>query len=354
MTKQFEDLSAAALANLDTELAHIAETEQLSPEQNARIAARAMEKAGFAEPAQQPVIRRRKRTRIFGALIAAALSVTVLAVGVGGYLRYNKKVLDKTFGVLGTARLEEMNLTEPLKYTNGTVNASVDAVLCDGHRALVLTTYSAADPAQDIDWIYQLYNYHEKGMGENTFRSAYPAVLSNQNVDGQCLVTMLLTFPDEPAGDTLTIVYEKAATDFPENGGNNLDLYESPEFIGSHVPYFCDLTDGLEISIPLDVNIPVLTLKSATDETVQLSGFELIGTSQSQIMAGGGEFTICRSDGSRLTASIPRADENAAQYRVQIDGVKMKYSDPTTYIGFLDISDVSAVEIGGTMYTRVG
>ena len=366
MIKRFEDLSAEALGTLDEELGHIAETEQLSAEQSTRIASRAMEKAGFAErtttaaAAVRPAIVHRKRTKLLGALIAAALSLTVLAVGVGGYLRYNKKSLEKTFGVLGTARLEEMNLAEPQRFTNGTVNATVDAVLCDGTRAIVLTTYSAADPAQKIDWDYQLHGYHEIGQEADTFRTAFPSTDRKQMIDGDCLVTTLIDIPAESAGGKLTIVYEKTETNFPSEeeirnaGAAKRDLYESPEFVGSHVPYFCDLTDGLEIEIPLETNIPVLNMSSAGGDTLQLSGFEMIGECQSQLMADQGYFTIHYKDGNQARAWIPVAMENKGQYRVQIDGVKMKYDDPSTYIGFIDVSDVSAVEFAGTMYTRVG
>ena len=57
MTQKFENLHAEALQLADAALAHIAETTHISDAETERITARAMEKAGFAKPAQKPVLR---------------------------------------------------------------------------------------------------------------------------------------------------------------------------------------------------------------------------------------------------------------------------------------------------------
>ena len=377
MTKRFEDLHASALSAADAALTHIAETEQLTEEQYSRITARALEKAGITAEKQpaQPVIRHRKRTKLIGALIAAALSLTVLAGGVGGYMRYNKQLMEKRFGVLGAARLEDLEVPDPGTFTNGTVNATLEGVLCDGKSAMVLITYATVDPEQKIDWDYQLYRAAVRADAEGR-PQAYEAMKNDQAFGNECLETIMLNIPDAPHSDTYTMYYEKEETNFPskeevkefkKSGGQVEDIYEAPEFIGSEVPYFKDLTDGLEIEIPLIQNVPTVQLRGENGKTVTLSGFELF--SKENILEGTGardsdfSLKIYRNDGSvsetcalhgggSFSSENDLFDYSALYFVEKIDGVKYKANKPDTYIGFTDVTDVSAVELMGVMYTR--
>jgi|GEM_PF-1971339 len=372
MTEQFDRMDVQAMQLADATLSHIAETEQLSEMQTARITARSLEKAGLAQPEQKSVIRHKKRTKLIGAMIAAVLAVTVLAAGVSGYQRYNKRLMEKRFGVLGTTRLESLEIAEPVTYTNGIVNATVEAVLCDGYNALVLATFEAVDPEPDVDWDIQIYSMHEKGCPDDSFRSAFPMSETRQEFDGQCWVTWQIALTKHHAGDTMTMVFAKSAAELPteeeieayrKSGENISDLYADPTLIGKEFVCLGEMTDGLEIEIPLTVNIPVLTLRSDSGDTLRMSGFELIADSEAQLITEGGRITLYRGDGNTATAWLPRVKGGSpvtdtdstmpsAQLIEMIDGVKYSGKNPETYIGFSDISDITAVEIAGVTYTR--
>ena len=211
----------------------------------------------------------------------------------------------------------------------------------------------------------------------------------------------MLDIPEGAQSDTYTLQYAKTETDFPtdeelkeykKQGVQISDLYEMPEFIGSHVPYFSDLTDGLAIEIPLKQNVPVLTLRAEDGETVHLSGFELFARGQNIIdfnwddygddilklyrsdgtvantgmLIGSGTFSEHEdSDNSGMVSSDGDADSvnmnfsdactdyTELRFVELIDGVKFKSGKPDTYIGFVDVTDVTAIELAGKMYTKV-
>ena len=363
MTERFDELDSSALNMADASLAHIAETAVISQNTAERIAARTMEKLGFSLPKTKSVIRHTKRPKRIAALVAAAVSAAALAIGVGGYLRFNQRVMEKNFGVLGTAKLADMQLAEPKTFTNGVVNATLEAVLCDGVNAYALTTFKTVDPAQKADWPFQLYNYREKGCPEYEWKSAYPTSTAKQEFDDEAWVTWKIRLPEEPAGDTLTVVFEKTETDFPSDedikaakreGILMEDIYECKEFIGSHVPYFDDLTDGLEIEIPLTVNIPVITLRSSIGDELKVSGFEMISSAHSSsLLRDGEEFRIIRKDGTSANGWIQYGYDYIWQYIEKIDGVNYRFDDPATYIGFVDVTDIAALEFGSGTYTVV-
>ncbi|MBR5372616.1 MAG: hypothetical protein IK130_10435 [Oscillospiraceae bacterium] len=361
MTERFENLDAAALHLADDTLSHIAETASLPQEAADRIAAKTMEKAGFAQAEKKPAIRHRKRPKRLAALIAAAVSVAALTIGVGGYLRYNKRAMEKNFGVLGTATLNDLHLAEPQTFTNGTVNATVEAVLCDGSHAFVLTTFKAADPAQEVDWERDLYYFYEKGHPDCSYATAFPDDCMIQKYDDEAWVTWGIELPEESAGDTLTLCFAKHETDFPTKeiinevkraGGNVNDLYSDPQFVGCDFPYYDELTDGLEIDIPLAVNVPVITLRSDYGAEIRMSGFEMVSTKGAIDAGNGGDMTITRQDGTTAEGWIKLAFDETARYIEKIDGVSYRYNKPESYIGFTDVSDIASVEFGGVVYTR--
>lgn len=361
MTERFENLDAAALHLADDTLSHIAETASVPQETADRIAAKTMEKAGFASAEKKSVIRHRKRPKRFAALIAAAVSVAAMTVGVGGYLRYNKRAMEKNFGVLGTATLEDLHLAEPQTFTNGTVNATVEAVLCDGSHAFVLTTFKAADPAQEVDWDRDLYYFYEKGHPDCSYATAFPDDCMIQKYDDEAWVTWGIELPEESAGDTLTLCFAKHKTDFPTKeqiraaklaGENVNDFYSDPKFVGCDFPFYDELTDGLEIDIPLTVNIPVITLRSDYGAEIRMSGFEMVSAKGRIDGVTGGDMTITRQDGSTAEGWIKQSFDETARYIEKIDGVRYRYDKPDSYIGFTDVSDITAVEFGGAVYSR--
>jgi hypothetical protein len=357
MTERFDALDLTALDIADASLAHIAETAVIPQETADRIAARTMEKLGFSAPEKKPVIRYKKRPKRFAALIAAAVSVVALTIGVGGFLRYNQRAMEKNFGVLGTAKLADMQLAEPKTFTNGVINATVEAVLCDGVNAYALTTFRTVDPAQEADWNIQLFDHRE------ICETAYLTNTTQQEFDGEAWVTWEIQLVDGTAADTITIAFEKTETHFPTEedikaakraGAMIEDLYEAPFLVGSHAEYFDDLTDGLEIEIPLTVNIPVITLRSEIGDELKMSGFEMISTAHSgSLVRYGEDFRIIRKDGTSANGYIQNGRDYSWQYIEKIDGVKYRFDDPATYIGFVDVTDIAALEFNSSTYTLV-
>ena len=116
---QFDNLHVQAMALADSALSHIAETTACTDAQNSRILQQTLEKAGIEQTQhikQHPVHHGKRRLRMLAAAAAAAVTVVVAALGVSGRLTYNKPLAERNFGILGAARLEELNLPKPVTY----------------------------------------------------------------------------------------------------------------------------------------------------------------------------------------------------------------------------------------------
>ncbi len=358
MEKKFDALSAEALALADDVLANIAETEQLSETETRRLTERVLQKAGLSG-GTAPVIRRKRRYGRVGVLVmAAALTLAAVTVSVSGYLRYNQPFAEKNFGVLGTRRLEEMDLASPVTYTNGIVDVTVEAVLCDGQYALVLATMEAVEPGADIVWDRQCSPYEWAEPSENAiFGTLYgyeKALMNDRNVQvvgEQCWVTWEFFIQEGHAGETMTLHFweDKSREQVETFGG----------FEEQTVPVN-DATRGITLEIPLVQNTPVLTLASDAGDTLYLSGYQLYAERMGAFPLQ--PFRIHRSDGSIADVQMGNVSESAMSSETEkwgrtsariyecLPDVRFDASDPSTYIGYLDVSGVTALEMNGVMY----
>ena len=312
-----------------------------------------------AERGKKPVDRRPVLRRTGVRIAAAAAACGILAVSVSGYQYFNQPLVTSRFGVLGTVRLEDMVLLGAGDYTNGIVRADVDAVLCDGHTALVLMTFSAVDPAQKINWDYQFQGIREAGCEKDSFSSALLVAETMQTVADRYWVGWTFQITGEGDADEMTLVFDpKHETDF--SGSDDPDTHADPRFIGSDVKYFNDATGGLEITFPITQTVPTLTMQSKSGEILYLSGYELYAD---HIFNAEG-VTLCRGDGTQSWAEITNMSFNMtgspegetvfgyARLYETFEGVKFKLSDPDSYTGFIDVTDVTSMEVGGVMYYR--
>lgn len=317
-----------------------------------------------------------KRFRIFAVAAAAAIAVCGTVAAVSGSPRYNKQFAKAQFGELGTAKLETMVKLEPKTYTNGMVNATVEAVLCDGSRALLLTTFAPAERGQTIDWEDELDFSCEKGVvnsdGEDAYKNAWVDTQHVQLSGDQAWVTYeIQILPDgDPGATEATFVFKHWTEEYsvPHGSRSDSDNYSDPEHDGKgnvrgeHNAF----TDGLEITFPIVQNIPVVTLRADNGDTVQLSGFELFRDTAFPF-SDIGTVRLLRTDGSESTVRIPTYSDRMtggtmsgqtfhfvnARFYETIDGIDFNPRKPKSFVGFIDVRTVSGAEIAGVTYRRV-
>ena len=370
MNDYFDDLHAEALHGADADLQHIAETEQLSAEQYDRITKAAMQKAGIA--AQKP-IRRKKRGKIFTLLIAAAAAVVVLGAGASGWMLYNRQQAKQYFGEIGTAKLEELGLTEAQSSTNGRIRLDITAVLNDGKQMIALLTFTPEDPAQKINWNLEARSFYEVGCEPGTFTAILPESESRQEMrDGSLRVTAGFKVHDPAAQEPVTFRYEKSPTDLPTeeeireckaSGGNVQDLYSDPALVGESDPYYDELADGLEFTLTVQANVPIICMKNSSGESLYLSGFEAYWDKPVLPLESPSELTVTNADGTQTVLHLPSFSTNAwhdengkggfssAKIYAEIPEAKFKMGDPATYNGFIDVSQIVSLDWNGTQYT---
>lgn len=387
---KFDALNMQALALADDKLKQIAESASCTDAQNSRILQRTLEKANIpqtvhqpaAEP-KKPVQHKKRKLRLIAAAAAAIITVTAAALGVSGRLTYNKPLAEKNFGILGAARLEEMDLPEPVTYTNGLVNATVEAAISDGNNVLVLITMKAVDPETKIDWNRELFFSHEKGRPDMAFLHAFPETSleygQEKSIHGdECWISILLNINKKEPADTFILeIGKQQELDLPDpelaakygNSHDFSDLYEDPSLIGETDPVRNRYTGGLEIEIPLTVNTPVYEMTSEDGGTVFLSGFEMYSDALdfNELFLGSnwnGEVKTYRTDGSEMMLYAPTATGRSsggpdlaegylyAQLYQQLEGKKFNMRKPETFNGFVDITDVTSMELAGVTYYR--
>ncbi len=370
MNDFFDDLHAEALHGADADLQHIAETEQLSAEQYDRITKSVMQKAGIA--AQKP-IRRKKRGKIFTLLIAAAAAVVVLGAGASGWMLYNRQQAKQYFGEIGTAKLEELGLTEAQSSTNGKIRLDITAVLNDGKQMIALLTFTPEDPAQKINWDLEAHSFREVGCEPGKFTSVWPESEFRQEMrDGSLRVTAGFTVHDSEAQEPVTFRYEKSPTDLPTeeeireckaSGGNVQDLYADPALVGKSDPYYDVLADGLEFTLPVQANVPIICLKNSDGESLWLSGFEAYWDKPVPQLYTPEELTVTNANGTQTVLHLPSFSTNAwhdengkggfssAKIYAEIPEEKFKMGNPATYNGYIDVSQIVSLDWNGTVYT---
>ena len=336
-------------------------------------AVRRSEKAVIKQMGVRKMPRITRKTKLIASLTAAALAICGTVAAVSGALRYNRQLANAQFGELGAARLEQIVKPEPRTFTNGKVSATVEAVLCDGDHAMLLTTFAPAQRGEVLDWENELEISCEKGKinsdGEPCFLNAWVETNDVRYYGDQAWVSWVIKIlPDgEPNVKEVTFVMNHWTEDYTASGKDS-DAYSSPKQVGKAKVHdeHNSMCGGLELTFPIEQNIPVLTLRSDSGETLNLSGFELF-RSGSFPHYSDGPIKLLRTNGTVSEAWLPTYGEtdttggtvsgrhfhwSAGRFYEMIDGVKLDRRDPSTFIGFIDVRLIDGVEIGGVTYRR--
>lgn len=389
MMTEFDEMSARELRIADADLAHIAETEQLTDSELDRITAKVLGRIDLTPLEPEITVRhsKKRRFRVVGALIAAVVAAGALGLGVSGWLNYNKPLMQGFFGSLGDERLAELNLPEPQTFTNGIVNARVEACLRDSVKMLVLITFEGADPEHPINWSKLMDEYCRKTMdpsSEETFgyHEADP-------IDPLFIYNFQILDEDgEPngmggpqvgfGGPLITNLSRGGAGVVPSvktKKGITCVEYEfqivNPDFDPeSIVLRFENAAQGR-----LDVTVPVTPrLESAYFEneegarlTVSPIGFRrepaclipMLDNSWINVILNRTDGTqtkgylgsVGTSGGHNVNGRITSINDGRL-YEVT-DGMEFQYNDPDSYTGFVDVSDVESIEWLDEIYYRV-
>ncbi len=348
MEQRFDNLDMQAMTLADAELSNIASTQKLRDAETKRITELVLQKTGIANNTAHKGIRKQSCKKLGIILTAAVLTITAMGVSVSGYLRYNQPMVERNFGILGARRLEEMHLPDPVTYTNGVVDLTVEAVLCDGQYAMVLATLEAVDEKQKIDWEYEisLYEYIEDASEDviGRFESFLLMETDHKVVDNQCWATWIFRINEGYSGSDAKLKFFKTTTYTP---------------CDKDVPVNA-ATEGIVFPVSLVQNIPVLTLTSENGTTMYLSGYQLYASSMNAFTDF--DFRLHRNDGSVSECVIPVyssygneseegkwASTDGKVYEI-IAGKEFDQSDPSTYIGYLDLTDVAYIEFDGVNF----
>ncbi len=366
MEKKFEELSVRALSLADAELARIAETETLDPEQNLRLTQRVLEKAGIQpeETVQnaKSVCCSKKRIRLLGVLIAAVIAVFALGIGVSGWLTYNKPLMESYFGTIGDERLQELMLPDPQTFSNGIVKATVEASMRDSNIMLVLMTFESADENKPINWA-KLMDHEARYHDDNLF--IYSPEILDEN--GEPVGT-----PENPAKDVLgssggVFRYENhntvASAEFrleimnPDLDADAITLRFENQGQGS-----------LDVTVPVTPPLESVVFEAENGKQMTLSPI-WFRTSVAEFVTSFDDswhnILLNRSDGTQTKGYLNHLGSRGYHgtdgkwsysesmiYEVT-EGMEFDRDKPETYNGFLDISNIESVEWHGMIYHRI-
>lgn len=371
MTHEFDEMSVRALGLANEELRHIAETEQLTDSENERITAMVLDRMNLTPKQPAVTVRhsKKRRLRIAGALIAAVLTVGALGLGVSGWLTYNKPLMQSYFGSVGDKHFAELALSEPQTFTNGIVNATVEASLRDNNMMMVLITFESADPEKPIYWTKLMNQRSERSdMQETPYAPLFIYNWALLDENGEALGTMDNPYTDisvAGCGVVSRTDNDKTRTSVEyEINIHNLDF--DAESISMR---FSSAEQGI-----LDVTVPVMPrLKSAVFEndagkqiTVSPVRFR---TSVAQLILPQDDswhnMILNRMDGTQTACYLPTLSTvassgedgkwsyNESMIHEITEGMEFEYDNPDSYNSFLEISDIASIEWCGETYVRV-
>ena len=355
MEKRFDDLNIRALALADDELTHIAETEQLPPEETVRMIARTLKKADIpAEKSGQKPLRgkapARRRIRMIGGLLAAAIACTAMGIGVSGWLNYNKPLMENYFGLEGEARLAAMDLPEQESVISESgVRITPEAFLWDDHRAVALVTFESADEAHPINWMKLLH-------GDPDHVLYYNCSVLNENGDEMGTEAHPFTGYGSVVPSGMSIAWAKSKycvtaeiefrveEGFP--GGDLMLQFRNEKYGEIHVP------------VQAGEKLPVKHLETAAGREMQLSpiGFWAEGITDTAEDSAWWELTLHRADGTERAVHLDKLAgyeeetpegymgyETAKVYEVT-DGMTYDCDNPASYTAFVDVDDITAID----------
>lgn len=380
MMTEFDEMTARELRIADADLAHIAETEQLTDSELDRITAKVLGRIDLTPLEPEITVRhsKKRRFRVVGALIAAVVAAGALGLGVSGWLNYNKPLMQGFFGSLGDERLAELNLPEPQTFTNGIVNARVEACVRDSVKMLVLITFEGADPEHPINWS-KLMDENARKTGDAGDYFGGPLFIYNFQILDEDGVPDDIGAPKDIGGPLITNLSRGGAGVVPsvktKKGITSVE-YEfdivNPDFDAESIV----LRFENEAQGRLDVTVPVTPhLESAYFEneegarlTVSPIGFRREPACLIPMLnESWRDLLLNRSDGTQAKGFLSfigtaggyyvngekKLSHNDGRLYEVTDGMEFQYNDPDSYTGFVDVSDVESIEWLDEIYYRV-
>ena len=275
---------------------------------------------------ERSIRQKRRRLPVIAAAVAAAVCLTV---GASALAARNTHLLDSFFGNQGADQVSMAELPAPVVYETGDVTLTVETEIDDGMNRLYLI--SAADkngnPPDFMDMMSK--TVHADGS------------LTQFGCGG-------FGFGYHPAGE------ETAAR---------------PEYLAYFVEYAdreesdCFLTfrgfPDIRIPIQPEQNTPVAEFSDGSDTVYRLSCFELVYTGK-EPPAGylepvgdpvnEPERWLIYADGTKK--QLDNQSAGITELRDENGNPTGRYRAYYSHKEYLDISDVTAVEIGGTVYPR--
>ena len=364
MEKRFENLHVHALDLADAELTHIAQTEQLPAEDTVRLIAKTLKKADiprkqtdFGSKTLLKTAPPRKRIRLFGGLLAAAVAIGALGVGVSGWLTYNKPMMEGYFGLEGEARLAAMNLPEQESVISESgVRVTPEAFLWDDHRAIALITFESADASDSIDWLKPM---HQGSMDLLYYNCSVLDEDGNvRGVEGNpftghgSVMPMSERIAWKKSNECVT-----AEIEFDVEEGFSADVLTLQ---------FQSETYG-RINVPVQVGEKLPTKQFQTDDGMEMYLSPIGFWATGMIGAGGGweELRLHRADGTISNVYLEsiggygsgspdgyRAESMAKVYEVT-EGMTFEYRHPETYTAFVNVEDITAIDWSDRHYEPV-
>lgn len=362
MMHEFDEISAQALGIADSALAHIAETEQLTDEENARIAENVLRRINPAQTHPAPEIRhsKKRRIRIIGVIIAAVLTVGAIGIGVSGWLTYNQPLMQSFFGSLGDERLAELELPEPQTFSNGVVRATVEASLRDSNVMLVLMTFESADENHPLNWA--------KLMNEEALHHGEPIFFYSMNIldeNGEPVGTV-----ENSAKDIIQSHAGLVACDY-KNGKTVSAEYRlnilNPDFDAETVSLrFENQGQGrLDVTVPVTPRLESAVFEAEDGKQMTVSPIWFrTSVGQHPFLAEWHDLLLHRTDGTQTRGYLnslgmqgysgPEGKWSYSESMIYevTEGMEFEYGKPETYNGFLDISDVDSIEWCERIYYR--
>lgn len=380
MMTEFDEMSARELRIADADLAHIAETEQLTDSELDRITEKVLGRIDLTPLEPEITVRhsKKRRFRVIGALIAAVVAAGALGLGVSGWLNYNKPLMQGFFGSLGDERLAELNLPEPQTFTNGIVNARVEACLRDSVKMLVLITFEGADPEHPINWS-KLMNENARKTGDAGDYFGGPLFIYNFQVLDEDGVPDDIGAPKDIGGPLITNLSRGGAGVVPSvktKKGITCVEYEfdivNPDFDAESVVLrFENEAQGrLDVTVPVTPRLESAYFENEAGERLIVSPIwfrrepaclipmlneswrDLLLNRTDGTQAKGFLSSVSTAGGNYVNGEKKLSHNDSLFYEVT-DGMEFQYDDPDSYTGFVDVSDVESIEWLDDTYCRV-
>lgn len=350
---RLNDLAATATENdceeMENELEDFMSTAFIGDEQQQRILSSVMRKAGFEMKENITVKKTKRHGKRFVGFIAAAAVLATCAVGAYAYNAMTHK--DKVsiyYTEDGAQKLEEYGLASGVTVENGSIQLTLDTVLCDGNYVSGIYTLTAlTDDAKA---------HLPEGMTElvyaDTGEEVYPVGGGAEGWYGdavsECEVTRKFTYPlrnsyIDGSRPLRLEFFEYTETGERDEYGNNIVIKD----------YGC--FDGIGFDLLTTANVQTKELRSADGAALTLSPYGVSEAEENWAYPEDGELGETPID----SIFIISTDGERTDIMADLEGSTIENSGNPGSGSFwchfgriLDIDNISGVEINGVEYSE--